>query len=439
MSLTFRWQYWKASAKLICDYFLTGVGRENFGRHYLQYKSIQSPEEISNPHNLFVQATSEWGILGLAGILAMLLGVTYLIAGRPNPHAIKTPPTQHEPSPRWWLWGLSLALVVALLRIPLLGTADPNFIYYATVMTTSSWLLGFICLAHIPKPANANLQAPNHYTTAAILAGLFAFLLHDMINFAMFVPASATTFFAALALVIPASQDRKNITHKANQSPWFWPLVNIAAIGAVCSLALVPTYKTSRCVAYLTFMLQQSTPVTDRKKPPYSDIPITCYADTLDPTPFIQIAKLWILASVDSDGPNHYSSKANDALREAKARDPYDVRLQRLLASVSMEEARVTRSMLAYLAAERAAQATIELYPNDPQGIIDAATIEAEVATALHDASIMKNAIAHFSQALALDDARPWWERIRKLSKQQRTELTAEIQRLTKRAAGEME
>ena len=72
-SLDFRWQYWRASAPLIADHPLTGVGRENFGRHYLAYKSIDSPEEIRNPHNLFVEATAEWGALGGAGLLALLL------------------------------------------------------------------------------------------------------------------------------------------------------------------------------------------------------------------------------------------------------------------------------------------------------------------------------------------------------------------------------
>ena len=37
-----------------------------------------------------------------------------------------------------------------------------------------------------------------------VMVGLFAFLLHDMINFAMFVPATATSFFALLAVCVSA-------------------------------------------------------------------------------------------------------------------------------------------------------------------------------------------------------------------------------------------
>ena len=45
VSLAFRWSYWQASSKLIADHHaLTGIGRENFGRHYPRYKPIESPE-----------------------------------------------------------------------------------------------------------------------------------------------------------------------------------------------------------------------------------------------------------------------------------------------------------------------------------------------------------------------------------------------------------
>ncbi len=437
MSLTFRWQYWKASAKLIRDYFLTGVGRENFGRHYLQYKSIQSPEEISNPHNLFVQATAEWGILGLASILAMLVGVTYLIARSNNPQSTMTlKPQQASPAPRWWLWGIGLGLVVAILRIPMLGTTDINFIYYATVITTSSWLLGFSCMAHLAVHTDSGSR-PNHFITTAILAGLFAFLLHDMINFAMFVPASATTFFAASALVIPTSQHQKAVSPSAsaNQYPWFWPIASLATIVAVCGSALVPSYQTFQCVEKLIPIRQQTTLVRNGEKPPYKNIPNACYADKLDPAPFIELAKLWILASVDRERPTSYLRKANDSLREAKARDPYDIRLQRLIVNATTKQARVADSMLAYIEAAKAVQATVELYPNDPIGLIDAARIETEVATALNDSFIAQDAVNHYSQALSLDDARPWWEQIRKLSEAQRAEVSAEIQRLKKLSA----
>jgi hypothetical protein len=87
-SLTFRWQYWQASSKLIADHWTTGVGRENFSRHYLRYKAIESPEEVANPHDLFVQAAADWGLLGLVGIVVMALGASLRFAAR---HPARSP------------------------------------------------------------------------------------------------------------------------------------------------------------------------------------------------------------------------------------------------------------------------------------------------------------------------------------------------------------
>ena len=82
MSLTFRWQYWKTSAQLIADHPFRGVGRENFGRHYLRYKTIDSPEEVSNPHDLFVQAAADWGLPGLTGLIVAMIGVSLTLVRR---------------------------------------------------------------------------------------------------------------------------------------------------------------------------------------------------------------------------------------------------------------------------------------------------------------------------------------------------------------------
>ena len=37
---------------------------------------IESPEEVANPHNLFVQAAADWGIPGLVGMLNLNASMT---------------------------------------------------------------------------------------------------------------------------------------------------------------------------------------------------------------------------------------------------------------------------------------------------------------------------------------------------------------------------
>ena len=162
VSLAFRWQYWRASSELIADHPLTGIGRENFGRRYLQYKPIESPEEISNPHNLFVQASADWGLLGLAGVGAMLVGGSITVAGRRGgaaegmiesrpdaPHRLGQERSAGTASHRLSMitWMVALGAFVIFGRLLLLGTTDPNYLYYTGAVTGIAWLIGFAALA----------------------------------------------------------------------------------------------------------------------------------------------------------------------------------------------------------------------------------------------------------------------------------------------------
>ena len=64
-SITFRWQYWVASFGVFADHLWRGVGWENFSSYYLQYRLPVAPEEIRDPHNLFVRFATELGVVGL--------------------------------------------------------------------------------------------------------------------------------------------------------------------------------------------------------------------------------------------------------------------------------------------------------------------------------------------------------------------------------------
>ncbi|GAF84581.1 unnamed protein product, partial [marine sediment metagenome] len=214
-SLNFRWQYWRASAGLIADHALTGVGRENFGRHYLEYKSIESPEEVANPHNLFVQAAADWGMVGLAGLVVMLVGASRAVT-RPRPPRPATATRASEPSTpgRMLFWLAALAAVVVLGRLPLLGSSDVNFLYVATVMTGVPWVIGFVCCATGGIAPTREDQSRGAVVSTAVAIGLLAFVLHEMINFAAFVPGTAVTCFALLAYCI---SERPFAAHKGRR------------------------------------------------------------------------------------------------------------------------------------------------------------------------------------------------------------------------------
>jgi tetratricopeptide (TPR) repeat protein len=68
-SLKVRLDYWQPTAEILRRHGATGVGLENFGLHYLQFKLPTAPEEVADPHNFFL---STWSMLGLAGLAALV-------------------------------------------------------------------------------------------------------------------------------------------------------------------------------------------------------------------------------------------------------------------------------------------------------------------------------------------------------------------------------
>jgi len=69
-TLRYRLDYWSATLDVLRAHGLTGVGLENFGHQYLQYKRPWAPEAVSDPHNLIL---SVWSTVGVAGLAALVV------------------------------------------------------------------------------------------------------------------------------------------------------------------------------------------------------------------------------------------------------------------------------------------------------------------------------------------------------------------------------
>ncbi len=69
-TLRYRLDYWQATLAVLRSAWDTGVGLENFGLHYLEFKVPWAPEEVADPHNMLL---ATWSNLGLAGATAIVL------------------------------------------------------------------------------------------------------------------------------------------------------------------------------------------------------------------------------------------------------------------------------------------------------------------------------------------------------------------------------
>jgi len=65
-SLTFRLQYWQATAAMIADHPWFGCGPGSFKSCYTRYKLPEASEEISDPHNFLLEVAATAGVPALA-------------------------------------------------------------------------------------------------------------------------------------------------------------------------------------------------------------------------------------------------------------------------------------------------------------------------------------------------------------------------------------
>jgi hypothetical protein len=97
-SLRYRWEYWLGTWQIIVRHPVFGAGPGNFRQWYLHFKLPESSEEIADPHNLFLDAWSQGGIIALIGLLLVCAVVLRRALG------IDAPPQPAEtPQRQQWL------------------------------------------------------------------------------------------------------------------------------------------------------------------------------------------------------------------------------------------------------------------------------------------------------------------------------------------------
>lgn len=203
-SLTFRWHYWRASFELFKDNLLLGVGWENFGPRYLQYRLPVAPEEVKDPHNLFVRFATELGVIGLALAIGWLLSLAWE-ATRPAKNELGETDTAGTP---WGLWPIPLTAVIAFVVVVLASTDFSVDVMAGVYDAVWKAMYCFVMLAVAAMFAAADLkEARVSGERAPILAGgmaagLAIFIVHNFIDFAIFETGAFYLFVASAAAMV---------------------------------------------------------------------------------------------------------------------------------------------------------------------------------------------------------------------------------------------
>ena len=250
-SMLVRWQYWLASARMYADYSLTGVGPGNFVYFFPHYKPPSALETVSDPHNVILSIITQYGPLGLVGFLALVsvpLWKTVFSDGLPS-HRPSQPEQGFGVLSVIFLIVISIALLLIrpiVLKIP--ATASPGerqaaeVIFY--VMPVLVFIVGFLLL----MPSLRAIRNTS-ITTAVLFCAIVGFLIHNLIDFAIFEPGVSSVFWAMMACLIATDSCRKSrppvLLKPALLTRALAIIISVIVIWAYFYYALMPVTRTS--------------------------------------------------------------------------------------------------------------------------------------------------------------------------------------------------
>jgi O-antigen ligase len=224
-SLTFRWRYWVGSFALLRTHPWIGVGWENFGASYLAHRLPQAVEEIKDPHNLLVRFATETGVVGLALLILWLARSAWELA---TPAVVRS----RVPSSDALKPTAAIVSVFVLLQLIARGpqvylTAD-SYIELCKLALFAALLAGGLLIGSVRSSETFLLDNRRaRWLVGGTALGLLVFLLHNMVDFALFETGITFLFMALLGASLGV--------RKTGNTPRNTP----AAIGALAASAAV--------------------------------------------------------------------------------------------------------------------------------------------------------------------------------------------------------
>jgi O-antigen ligase len=191
-SLTFRWKYWVASARMFVERPLAGVGWGNFGLHYLAKRLPEAAEEIKDPHNFFVRFCVELGAVGGVLLVAWMLGLWWTLTRPVMPTADEDREEEGFLPGKSVVWKLA-AIALLAMAINIVASVDLSaaaaFVLLELIKRAMFLLLllGGMALAAIRSMERQEIDGrPAPWILHAMIIGVGLFLVHNLVDFSLF-------------------------------------------------------------------------------------------------------------------------------------------------------------------------------------------------------------------------------------------------------------
>jgi O-Antigen ligase len=257
-SMLVRWQYWRATAQMVADHPVTGIGPGNFAQNYPHYKPAAALESVADPHNFPLSFLAQYGPLGLIGFLVMVLvplGTNAISAAKDGTLQADRPSSSAR---RLILTMLGVMIATMLLIRPILiPTASDGageVMLYAIVVLyvapVAAFLIGFLLLAAPLESEFAEREGSAWTPTVVLLAcSIVGVLVHNLIDFAIFEPGVWTAFWMLIACLSAAGiRRRRRCPITLPNRPALRPVALVFALviaGAYFHFVWHPVYSTT--------------------------------------------------------------------------------------------------------------------------------------------------------------------------------------------------
>ncbi len=395
-SMLVRWQYWSATIKIIADYLMTGIGGGNFGSYYTRYKIPQALESVRDPHCFILSILSQYGIIGLAGFI---IAVFFPIIGA----GMRNVPVKSAENINALAkaYGISAILVLLFVRpiatrVEIAGGVEVIIYVLAVVYAAPALCFGvtfWLCAR------NEEQSKTRQIYSAALLCGLFAVLIHNLIDFAIFEPGIMTAFWACIAIIYSdfRTENLQLNGPKPNKTKKLILTVSAAALtAAIVWFCIIPTAKAAIKIEKAKQLsakweFEKATILLNR----------ACADDILNPTPASLAGKMLLYEfEMNPDNPPDILLQAEKSLLTAIKRDRADFKNYENLAKVykTLAQTTIYEQPLWLEKALWALQQAIYRYPASSE-------LHFELAKIAQELNKVSLAIEHYKKAIEIEDA----------------------------------
>lgn len=184
-SLNFRWRYWVAAARIFHAHPIHGIGWNSFGEYYLSVRLPAASEEIKDPHDMFVRVFTELGLIGGIIFTAFIVLAWWRMTRDAKPGQTSDGIITAR--------GLIIAIVLAFI-INAWASIDfsqiPAFVFLELMRRFLYLAMLLIAVIFgLNRDRKKLISAPLPWLLPAIAIGLGLFLIHNLIDFAIFDPS----------------------------------------------------------------------------------------------------------------------------------------------------------------------------------------------------------------------------------------------------------